>query len=76
VEREHGVTHYAVGYARLKVAFPNGVVTCDYCPGCNKSDVRVYKCMWLGGQAFASADAKFGVLINCPIEFEEPCESD
>lgn len=68
---EYGVTDYAIGYARLKVCFPNRVVTCDFCPGCNKNDKDVWKCMWLGGQAFNSSWGKSGILVNCPIEFVE-----
>ena len=64
------VTSYTTGYAELKAHFPNGEVCCDYCPGCNKNDGRVFRCMWLGGQAFASADAKIGILVNCPIKFD------
>lgn len=68
---EHCVTDYEIGYVKLKVSFPNRIVTCDFCPGCNTTNPRVYKCMWLGGQAFASADAKYGILCNCPIKFKQ-----
>ena len=71
---EHSVLHYRTGYATIPVHFPNGQVCCDYCPGLNLHTQRIYKCMWLGGQAFASADAQFGVLPNCPITFKDDFE--
>ena len=68
---EHGVTSYVTGYVELKVSFPNGQVCCDFCPGCNRHTANICRCMWLGGQAFASADAQYGVLPNCPIRFSK-----
>ena len=71
MEREHGVLYYATGYATIPVHFPNGQVQCNFCPSCNKNDKDAWRCMYLGGQAFAPADGKNGILYNCPIEFEE-----
>ena len=68
---EHGVTNYVTGTVELKINFPNGKVCCDFCPGLNPHTTRVFRCMYLGGQAFASADAQYGVLPNCPIKFDE-----
>lgn len=68
---DSGVLFYTTGYATIPAHFPNGKVCCNFCPACNKNDHDAWKCMWIGGQAMSPIDGKSGILVNCPIEFND-----
>ncbi|MBR3552500.1 MAG: hypothetical protein IKN72_03820 [Clostridia bacterium] len=70
---EHGVTDYAVGYATIKVAFPNSDVCCNNCEFCFKEhSMDRCRCRLRHDEIIPSEAVKIGVLPGCPIEFLKP----
>ena len=72
---EHGVTDYATGYARIKIAFPNKDICCAHCAFCYVEYANTKyergKCRLLSGEIIPSEYVRFGILPSCPIEFVE-----
>ncbi|MBE6784158.1 MAG: hypothetical protein E7536_09135 [Ruminococcaceae bacterium] len=69
---KNGITFYAKGRAEIKVAFANGIKTCQNCEFLySERGLGRCKCELQHGKIIPVDYIEFGRDITCPIEFED-----
>lgn len=73
--RINGVEHYAAGVVKVPVYFPNGDVSCRWCPLFLRHEeaFKRYSCRLTGEWIL---DPLHGIGGKCPLEFKEGCDNN